>query len=110
GENISSIEVENEINAHPAVAESAAFPVASEHGEQEVMAAVVLKPGAALRPEALIRFLAPRMAYFMVPRYLDFVAALPKTATGKVQKYALRERGLGAGTWDREAAGIKLER
>ncbi|MEE8246670.1 MAG: AMP-binding protein [Alphaproteobacteria bacterium] len=110
GENISSIEVENEINAHPAVAESAAFPVASEHGEQEVMAALVLEPGAALRPEALIRFLAPRMAYFMVPRYLDFVAALPKTATGKVQKYALRERGLGAGAWDREAAGIKLER
>jgi crotonobetaine/carnitine-CoA ligase len=110
GENISSLEVENEINAHPGVLESAVFPVESEHSEQEVMAALVLQPGAVLTPEELIRFLEPRMAYFMVPRYLDFVEALPKTPTGKVQKYALRQGGRGAHTWDREAAGLKLER
>jgi crotonobetaine/carnitine-CoA ligase len=102
GENISSIEVENEINAHPAVVESAVVPVASEYTEQEVMAVVALKPGERLEPEALIEFLKPRMAYFMVPRYLDFVAELPKTPTGKILKYPLRERGLTASTWDRE--------
>jgi len=110
GENISSLEVENEVNAHPGVLESAVFPVESEHGEQEVMAAVVLQPGAALTAAELIRFLEPRMAYFMVPRYLEFVEALPKTPTGKVQKFALRQGGRGADTWDREAAGLKLER
>ncbi len=102
GENISSIEVENEINAHPAVVESAVVPVESEFTEQEVMAVVALKPGQSLGPEALIEFLTPRMAYFMVPRYLDFVAELPKTATGKILKYPLREQGLTATTWDRE--------
>ena len=102
GENISSIEVENEINAHPAVVESAVVPVASEDTEQEVMAIVALKPGESLDPEALIEFLKPRMATFMVPRYLDFMAELPKTPTGKIQKYPLRERGLTPTTWDRE--------
>jgi crotonobetaine/carnitine-CoA ligase len=110
GENISSMEVENEINAHEQVLESAVIPVASAHTEQEVMAVVVPKPGAALDPAALIRFLAPRMAYFMVPRYVDIVAELPKTQTGKIQKFELRARGMTDTTWDREAAGIKLEK
>ncbi len=104
GENISSIEVENEINAHPAVVESAVVPVASEYTEQEVMAIVALKPGESLDPEALIEFLEPRMATFMVPRYLDFIDELPKTPTGKIQKYPLREQGLTPTTWDREGA------
>ena len=86
------------------------IPVASEHTEQEVMAVVVPRPGAALDPAGLVEFLAPRMAYFMVPRYVEIVNALPKTQTGKVRKYALRERGLAPGTWDRETAGIRLRR
>ena len=110
GENISSMEVETEVNSHPAVLESAAFPVPSEHTEDEVMVAVVAKDGAKLDPIDLIRFLEPRMAYFMVPRYVDIVAALPKTPTGKIQKYELRDQGLTSSTWDREAAGIKLKR
>ena len=110
GENISSMEVEMEVNAHPDVLESAAIPVASAETEQEVMAVVVLKSGKSLAPEALIEFLAGRIAYFMVPRYLDFAAELPKTPTGKIQKYALRERGLTASTWDRVAAGITIKR
>jgi len=110
GENISSMEVENEVNSHPAVLESAAFPVPSEHTEDEVMVAVVVKNGEALDPVDLIRFLEPRMAYFMVPRYVDIVAGLPKTPTGKIQKYELRDHGVSATTWDREAAGIKLKR
>ena len=110
GENISSLEVEREINAHAAVLESAVIPVASEHSEQEVMAVVVPRRGARLDPAELIAFLAPRMAYFMVPRYVDVVAELPKTQTGKIQKFALRERGVTATTWDREAAGIVLDK
>lgn len=108
GENISSIEVENEINAHPAVLECAVVPVVSEDTEQEVMAAVVVKPGETLTHEALIRFLKPRMAYFMVPRYVDMVTELPKTPTGKIQKFPVRERGLTETTWDRVAAGVRL--
>jgi crotonobetaine/carnitine-CoA ligase len=110
GENISSMEVEQEINAHPDVLECAVIPVASAETEQEVMAVVVPKPGQRIAPEALIAFLEPRMAYFMVPRYLEFAAELPKTPTGKIQKFGLRERGLTSATWDRVAAGIRLKR
>lgn len=110
GENISSIEVENEINAHPDVVESAVIPVRAEHSEDDVMAVVVQKAGARLAPEALIRFLEPRLPYFMVPRFVDFVNELPRTPTGKIAKYPLREVGRTPTTWDRDAAGIKLAR
>ncbi len=103
GENISSVEVENEIAAHPSVLECAVVPVVSENTEQEVMAVVVPREDAALRPEELVEFLAPRVAGFMVPRYVELCDALPKTQTGKVEKYRLRERGLSESTWDREA-------
>jgi carnitine-CoA ligase len=109
GENISSMEVEIEILQHPAVLEAAVFPVRAEGGEDEVMAVLVPKPGQALEPEALLRFLAPRLPHFMLPRYLEFADGLPKTPTGKIQKFPLRERGLGPATWDRERAGIRLK-
>lgn len=109
GENISSFEVENEINAHPAVLESAVIPVRSEYTEDEVKAVVVLKEGARLTPEELIRFLEPRMPHFMVPRYVEFVEHLPKTTTGKIQKFPLREQGITPATWDREKAGVRLK-
>ncbi|MEX2649078.1 MAG: AMP-binding protein [Alphaproteobacteria bacterium] len=102
GENISSIEVETEINAHPDVLESAVVPVASEVTEQEVMVFVVPRPGRAIDPGVLIEFLTPRMAGFMVPRYVEVLDALPKTPTGKIQKYTLRERGVTHSTWDRD--------
>ena len=66
--------------------------------------------GTVLDPAAMIRFLAPRMANFMVPRYVDVLDALPKTESNKVQKHVLRERGVTTITWDREAAGITLKR
>jgi len=110
GENISSFEVENEINAHPDVLECAVMPVESEHTEQEVMAIVVPSSPGKLNPKDLVKFLEPRMPYFMVPRYIDCVDILPKTPTGKIQKYILRDRGITASTWDRELAGIKLQR
>lgn len=110
GENISSLEVENEINHHAVVLECAVIPIESAHTEQEVMAVIVVKPGKVIEMEELIRFLEARMAYFMVPRFIELIAELPKTPTGKIQKFPLRERGLTPDTWDREAGGIKLKR
>jgi crotonobetaine/carnitine-CoA ligase len=50
------------------------------------------------------------MAYFMVPRYVEIIDALPKTQTGKIQKFELRERGNSDATWDRVAAGVVLDK
>jgi crotonobetaine/carnitine-CoA ligase len=112
GENISSYEIERVLSEHPAVAEAAAIAVKSEiaGGEDEVKACIVLKPGEALRPEGLLDFCQARMPYFAVPRYVEFVAELPKTPTAKVQKAKLRQSGLTPATWDREAVGYKVRR
>ena len=103
GENISSMEVENQLGAHHAVLECAVFGVPSAYTEEDVMATLVLKPDAALDPAELIAFLTPRMAAFMVPRYIDVANALPKTPTGKIQKAELRAQGVTPTTWDRDA-------
>lgn len=50
------------------------------------------------------------MAYFMIPRYVEIVDALPKTQTGKIQKFELRDQGTTDATWDRVTAGVKLNR
>jgi crotonobetaine/carnitine-CoA ligase len=105
GENISSYEVEQALLAHPDVAAAAVVPVPSELAEDEVLACVVARDGAELDPIGLIRFCEPRLPYFAVPRYVDVLSELPLTASGKVEKYRLRERGVTASTWDRERAG-----
>ena len=105
GENISSFEVEQVLLSHAEVANAAAFPVRSALAEDEVMAAVILHPGRTLNEAELIAFCEPRLPYFAVPRYLEFVSELPSTESGKVQKYKLSERGVTEKTWDREAAG-----
>jgi len=110
GENISSFEVEREITEHAAVFECAVVAVPSETAEDEVKACVVLQPGAALDPADLIAFLVPRLPYFMVPRFIEFLPELPKTPTAKIRKHELRERGLTAETWDREVAGVVVTR
>jgi len=103
GENISSWEVERGIDRHPAVLESAVFGVPSDLGEDEVMAAVVLQEGETLPPEDLIRHCEEQMARFMVPRYIEFRDALPKTGTHRIQKSVLKREGVGPDTWDRES-------
>jgi carnitine-CoA ligase len=110
GENVSSFEVERVINEFPAVFESAVVGVPSDLTEDEIKAVVVLRPGQDPDPEALTSFLIDRLPYFMVPRYLEFAAELPKTPTQKVHKHLLRDSGAGPGVWDREAAGIVLRR
>jgi crotonobetaine/carnitine-CoA ligase len=110
GENISSFEVESEATAFAAVREAAAIPVPSELGEDEVMIVVAPVPGQSVEPLALFQFLEPRMAHFMLPRFIRVVDDLPKTPTQKVQKHLLKDAGVTNDTWDREAAGIKVKR
>lgn len=109
---ISSTDVERIINSHPAILESAAIgvPSFSFKGDEEVKAVVVLKEGMQLSPEELISYCEPRLAYFAIPRYVEFQKALPKTPTEKVQKHKLKEEGITPLTWDREKAGYKLKR
>ena len=110
GENISAWEVEQVLESHPDVAAAAAIPVASELGEDEVMAIIVTRPGATVQYAELIRHCEPRLAYFAVPRYLETVDELPLTPNGKIQKFVLRQRGITAKTWDRDAAGVTIRR
>lgn len=110
GENVSSFEVELEVSAHPAVREAAAVAVPSEFGEDDILVAVSLAEGQTLDPADLIAFLKPRMAHFMVPRYIRVLDDLPKTPTRKVEKYLVRQSGITADTWDRETAGISIRR
>jgi crotonobetaine/carnitine-CoA ligase len=110
GENVSSAEVEFEVNAHPAVKESAAVAVKSEFSEDEVLVVVVAAEGQTVDPAELIRFLIPRMAYYMVPRYVRVIDEFPRTPTQRVQKHLLRAQGLTPDTWDREAAGISVRK
>ncbi|MBV8839339.1 MAG: AMP-binding protein, partial [Alphaproteobacteria bacterium] len=107
GENISAFEVEQVLLSHPAVANAAVFPVPSSLAEDEVMAAVVLREAHAIKHAELIAWCAPRLPYFALPRYLEFVSELPVTENGKVQKYRLRERGITAQTWDGGPTGQK---
>ena len=104
GENISSWEVEQALQSHPTVAAAAAVPVPSDLAEDEVLAFLVLRDGAEPAYEELVRWCEPRLAAYAVPRYLEILDRLPLTENGKVRKVELRARGLGARTWDREAA------
>jgi crotonobetaine/carnitine-CoA ligase len=110
GENISSFEVEAELLSHPLVSESAAVAVPSPHGEDDIMVVVALAPGATLDPVELFNYLRPRMAHFMLPRYLRFLPSLPKTPSLRVKKDVLRSEGVTLDTWDREAAGMVVKR
>jgi len=112
GENVSSMEVEKISNGHPQVKESAAIGVKAGEGassEDEIMI-VCVADGAAPDNTELTHWLAERMPYFMVPRYIRFVEVLPKTPTERVQKVKLRDEGITSDTWDREAAGVKVKR
>jgi acyl-CoA synthetase (AMP-forming)/AMP-acid ligase II len=92
GENISSIEVERAIFAHPAVFECAVVAAPDPKWGEIVAAIVVCKPGQTLSSQELTAFLEPRLARFKLPRLLQFVdGPLPKTGTGKILKRELRE-------------------
>lgn len=113
GENISSFSIESVANTHSSVEESAAIAVPAEHGvgaEDEVKLCVVLKRGEELNPAELHEYCAQRTPYFAVPRYIEYVPEIPKTANEKLRKNVLREQGITPNTWDREAAGIRVQK
>jgi crotonobetaine/carnitine-CoA ligase len=110
GENVSSVEIETTVMRHPAVLEAAAVGVSSELGEDDILVVLTLRPQAALDHAELLDFCAARMPYFCVPRYLEVLDEIPKNIIGRVRKDVLRNRGLGAEAWDREAHGYMLTR
>jgi carnitine-CoA ligase len=110
GENISSHEVEQVLLSHPDIEVAAAFPVASDLAEDEVMVVLTLCAARALDPIALMGFCETRKPHFAIPRYVEVMPDLPRTESGKIQKFKLRERGVTAGTWDRQAAGYVVRR
>lgn len=91
GENISSVEVEALLYEHPAVLEAAVVGVPDSRWGEVPKALVVLKPGQQASEQELITFCRNHMAHFKAPKSVEFLESLPKTATGKVQKFALRE-------------------
>ena len=90
GENISGAEIDRVVGDHPAVVQCAAIPVPSELGEDEILVAIVAKPGAAVTARDIAGWCRERLAAIKQPRYVVFVESLPVTATQRVQKFQLR--------------------
>ncbi len=112
GENVSSMEVERQVEDHPSVARAAAIGVKADEGassEDEILIVCEAK-GEVPDLEEFTRWMAERMPYFMVPRYIRFMGALPVTPTARVRKTELRDEGVTPDTFDRVAAGIEVKR
>ncbi|MER5181639.1 AMP-binding protein [Streptomyces sp. NPDC002896] len=110
GENVSSWELEKVFHEHPGIKDVCVHAVASDVGEDDIKATAVLQEGSALTEEELCRWAADHLPYFAVPRYYEFRAALPWSETGRSPKHLLKEEGVTPVTWDREAAGVTIER
>ena len=105
GENIAAIEVEHTVMLHPGVAECAIVGVPAELGDEDVKAYVQLEPGARVEPDEIVEFCRQRLAYFKVPRYVEFVTEMPRTATkNEIERHKLKARGIGT-AWDRQREG-----
>ncbi len=92
GENVYSTEVENVLYMHPAVLECAVIGVPDEKWGEAVKGIVVLKPGQNTSSEEIIRFCKEHIAHYKAPKSIDFIEALPRTGSGKIQKKELRDR------------------
>ena len=90
GENISSLEVEGVLLRHPCVQEAAIVGMPDEQWGEAPHAFVILKPGSSTTEDEIREFVRDRLAHFKAPKVVNFVDELPKTATGKIQKFALR--------------------
>ena len=112
GRNISTMEVEGLVLRHPDVAQAAAFGIPSPEldSEDELKLNIVRREGAQPSHEDIAAFINDNAPYYFVPRYMEFVDALPYTPTNKVQKYKLREAGVNSNTWDRKTSGYQLKR
>jgi fatty-acyl-CoA synthase len=92
GEWISSVELENHLMSHPAVAEAAVIAIPSERWMERPMACVVVKPGSSLSAEEIIDWLQPRVAKWWLPETVEFIDEVPKTSVGKFSKKDLRDK------------------
>ena len=115
GENIAAWSIERAINLHDKVLESAAYGIKShqvgeDYAEDEVMVAVVLQPNQTMEAEELLDFLQDKLAYFQIPRFIDFVEALPKSKVHRIMKRFLKEQGVSETTYDREKTGYEVKR
>ena len=108
-ENVSAYDIESAAVRHPQVLDCAAVGVPSEFdSDDDIKLCVVPAPGAALDKADLIGCLARALPHYMVPRYIEVLAELPRTPTNKVQRQLLRAAGAGPGVWDRVAAGVSV--
>ena len=110
GENVSSHELESVAAQFPGIGEVAAVATRSDVGEDEIMLVFEHASPAEFDFHALFRHCVASMPRYMVPRYYRVVAALPRTANGKVRKVDLRETGITSDTWDHVAAGLVVPR
>ncbi len=109
GRNISMTEVETVIARHPSVVEVAAYGIEAEiDSEAELAVALVLRDDTTC--EDIARFVNEHAPYYFVPRYMEIMDELPHNAQFKLNKLALRERGVTASTWDRDAVGFEVVR
>jgi crotonobetaine/carnitine-CoA ligase len=108
-ENISAMEVEKVVESHPDVKECAAVAAYSEVWGEEVKLVIVCREGSMIDPADIVAFCDERMAYFMVPRYIEFVEAIPRTGgSGRPVKEQLKQ--VTDKTWDRAREGVKIKR
>jgi fatty-acyl-CoA synthase len=101
GENISSLEVEKVLSAHPSVYEAAVIPVPDPRWGEVPKAIVVLTPGGAVTETDLIDFCRARLSHYKCPRSIEFRESLPKTGTGKILKRELRRK-----YWEGEKSAV----
>ncbi len=103
GENVSSSEVERGVAVHPAIAECVVLAHPAANGEDDIRLVAVRKDGTLVAPDELFCWLRERLPKFMLPRYIEFVDALPRTGTNKVEKRVLAQQGPGVDAWDAES-------
>ena len=102
--------MEKALFGNAAIKDCAVHAVPSPMGEDDVKVTAVLQPDATIDEETLCRWVAARVPYFAIPRYIEFRDDLPRNPVGRVLKYQLRDEGVTVATWDREAAGVEFER
>jgi crotonobetaine/carnitine-CoA ligase len=112
GRNISTLEVESVVRKHPDVRDVAAvgIPSAEVDSEDELKINIVLADGASTTHEDICDFINQNAPYYFVPRYMEFVTELPYTPNQKVQKYQLREQGIGDATWDLRKSNYQVSK
>lgn len=110
GENVSAFEVEKVLTEHDAIDDCAIVGVPAALGEEDVKAYVQLAEGKSIEPDEIVSFCAERLAYFKVPRFIEFVSEFPRTITKQeIERHDLRDRGIG-NAWDRDAQGDKRKK